>query len=135
MTYDHVDDYLFHMEALSNREARRLWRQSIKDSWHNCCAYCGKPPIDDKSLTLDHVKAKSKGGEDLRTNIVPADKRCNAAKGSEEWRSWYHQQPFYEEWREFRIDYWLKYNIVLSEEQAQAHVLSGHFRLDSLADA
>ena len=115
------------MEALSSREAKRLWRQSIKESWNNCCAYCGKPPIDDKSLTLDHVRAKSKGGEDLRTNTVPADKRCNAEKGSEEWRSWYRQQPFYEVWREFRIDYWLENDIVLTETEAVTRLLSDDF--------
>lgn len=122
-----ISDYLYTMEALNNRQAKKLWRDSIKNSWNNCCAYCGKPPIDDSSLTLDHVKAKCKGGEDLRTNIVPADKHCNHSKGSSEWKPWFRQQPFYEEWKEFRIDYWLKHDVVLSEHQAkllmEQHVL------------
>lgn len=113
------------MEALNNREAKKLWRQAIKKSWNNCCAYCGQPPIDDSSLTLDHVKARCKGGSDLRTNIVPADRACNASKGSQDWKSWFRQQPFYEPWKEFRINYWLKYDIVLTEEQSKAamHVM------------
>lgn len=110
--YQHARDYLCAMEALTNKEAKLKWRQSIKDSWNNCCAYCGKPPIDDSSLTLDHVKAKCKGGEDLTDNIVPADRACNASKGSEDWREWFRKQPFYDPRREQRIDYWLKHGIV-----------------------
>jgi 5-methylcytosine-specific restriction endonuclease McrA len=116
LKYQCAQDYLYNMEALTSGEAVRLWRQSIKESWHNCCAYCGKPPIDDASLTLDHVKAKSKGGEDLTSNIVPADYSCNASKGSEDWREWYRRQTFYEEWREHRIQHWLDTGIVLNDE-------------------
>jgi len=108
LVYRHVHDYLWNMEALTRKEAKKKWRQSIKDIWHNQCAYCGKPPIDDASLTLDHVKARCKGGEDLSANIVPADRACNTSKGSEDWREWFRKQSFYEEWREQRIDYWLK---------------------------
>ena len=111
--YSCADDYLYTMEALTNGQAVKLWRQSIKKSWNNCCAYCGKPPIDDASLTLDHVKARSKGGEDLTSNIVPADFPCNASKGSEEWREWYRRQAFYSIEREIRIDHWLKTGQVL----------------------
>lgn len=107
--YECVRDYLWNMEALTHKEAKKKWRQSIKDTWNNQCAYCGKPPIDDSSLTLDHVRAKCRGGEDLSANIVPADRDCNASKGSEDWRQWFRRQDFYEQWREERIDYWLKY--------------------------
>ncbi len=109
LVYERVRDYLWNMEALTHKEAKKKWRQSIKDIWNNQCAYCGKPPIDDSSLTLDHVRAKCKGGEDLSANIVPADRDCNASKGSTEWREWFRAQSFYEQWREDRIDYWLKY--------------------------
>lgn len=117
--YLHVDDYLYNMEALNTKQAKHLWRQSIKNSWNNCCAYCGKPPIDNSSLTLDHVKAKCKGGEDLRTNIVPADKDCNRKKGSLDWRPWFRSQDFYEYWKEYRINYWLANDVVLDETTAR----------------
>jgi 5-methylcytosine-specific restriction endonuclease McrA len=107
---------MYNMEALTHKEAKQKWRQSIKDSWNNCCAYCGQPPIDDSSLTLDHVKAKCKGGEDLSANIVPADRSCNLDKGSTDWREWFRRQPFYQKWRENRIDYWLEHGIVLPED-------------------
>ena len=116
--YECVRDYLWNMEALTHKEAKKKWRQSIKDTWNNQCAYCGKPPIDDSSLTLDHVRAKCRGGEDLSANIVPADRDCNASKGSEDWRQWFRGQDFYEQWREERIDYWLKYGTLPKDDSA-----------------
>lgn len=104
---EHCSDYVFDMTVLNRREARRYWRAAIKEAWNNCCAYCGKPPIDDASLTIDHVKPKSKGGEDRTSNVIPACRRCNAEKGSDEWISWYRMQPFYSIEGEWRIRHWL----------------------------
>ena len=105
--YERVSDYLHNMSALTRGEARRQWRQSIKDAWNNRCAYCGNPPIDDKSLTIDHVKPKSRGGQDQTTNCIPACKRCNADKGSNEWIAWFRMQDFYTIEAEIRIKTWL----------------------------
>ena len=107
LLYQHISDYVFSMAVLNRREARRCWRAAIKKAWNNCCAYCGKPPIDDSSLTIDHVKPKSKGGEDCTSNVIPACKKCNAQKGSEEWVSWYRMQSFYSVESENRIKKWL----------------------------
>lgn len=115
--YQHTRDYLYNMEALTHKEAKKKWRQSIKDSWNNCCAYCDRPPIHDSSLTLDHVRAKSRGGSDLTANIVPADRKCNLSKGSTDWRSWFREQSFYEPWKELRIDHWLKTGKVLTKDE------------------
>jgi hypothetical protein len=41
------------------------------------CAYC---PRD--ASTVDHVKPKSKGGEDKWDNVVAACQKCNAKKGN-----------------------------------------------------
>lgn len=112
-----IHDYLYNMEALTTKEAKKQWRQSIKDSWNNKCAYCDKPPIHNSSLTLDHVKAKCKGGSDMTANIVPADRKCNLEKGSENWKSWFRQQPFYQLWKEYRIDHWLETGNVLSKDE------------------
>ena len=102
-----IHDYLFNLEAMTRKEAKHLWRQSIKDAWSNCCAYCGTPPIDDASLTLDHVKPKAKGGEDKTSNCIPACKRCNHSKGSEDWVTWFNRQEFYSIEREYRIRHWI----------------------------
>lgn len=106
--YERVSDYLHNMSALTRGEARRQWRQAIKDAWNNRCAYCGKPPIDDNSLTIDHVRPKSMGGEDRTSNVIPACRECNQAKSSENWIAWYRMQPFYSIAAEWRIQQWLK---------------------------
>lgn len=108
-------EYLFNLEAMTTKEAKRLWRQSIKDAWNNCCAYCGNPPIDDKSLTVDHVKPKSKGGENRTSNCVPACKECNHSKGSRDWQEWYKEQSFYELNRVARIENWLMHRSILED--------------------
>ena len=106
--YERVSDYLHNMSALTRGEARRQWRQSIKDAWNNRCAYCGKPPIDDESLTVDHVRPKTNGGEDKTSNCIPACRECNQDKSSQEWVAWYRMQPFYSIAAEWRIQQWLK---------------------------
>lgn len=106
--YERVSDYLHNMSALTRGEARRQWRQSIKDAWNNRCAYCGKPPIDDDSLTVDHVRPRSSGGEDKTSNCIPACRECNQDKSSQQWVAWYRAQPFYTIAAEWRIQQWLK---------------------------
>ena len=95
------------MSALTRREARQQWRSAIKESWNNRCAYCGRPPIDDASLTVDHVRPKSAGGEDRTSNCIPACLECNQAKSSQEWVAWFRLQDFYTIESEWRIRQWL----------------------------
>lgn len=106
------DGYLFHLVDLTAGAARRRFRQSIKDAW-GCCAYCGRSHDEDSGeplhMTLDHVRPRSNGGSTLRSNLVPACRRCNAEKGSVlQWRTWYATQPFYCPVREQRILAWLQ---------------------------
>jgi len=105
--YERISDYLFNMSALTRREARQQWRNAIKESWNNRCAYCGRPPIDDASLTVDHVRPKSAGGEDRTSNCIPACLECNQAKSSQEWVAWFRLQSFYTIESEWRIRQWL----------------------------
>lgn len=109
---ERAHDYLYHLEAMSGKEAKRLWRQSIRDAWNNKCAYCNNPPIDLRSLTVDHVRPKSKGGEDKTSNCVPACRSCNHSKGSEEWNQWFRRQAFYSIEAELRIRNWLNTNAI-----------------------
>lgn len=101
------DQLLYELKAMTSAEAKRQWRAAIKAAWNDHCAYCDTPPIDDKSLTIDHVKPKAKGGEDRTTNCIPACKRCNHDKGSLEWLAWFRMQPFYSVASEIRIRHWL----------------------------
>jgi len=92
---------------MDRKKARAAWRDGIKECWDNRCAFCNGVPIDDESLTLDHVKPRSRGGQDLTRNLVPACSRCNADKGSEDWRRWYQLQPFYCPVRAREIESWM----------------------------
>ena len=101
---------------MNSGEAKRLWKKAIKEAWEDRCAYCGRPPIDEKSLTIDHVRPRSRGGENTTSNCIPACKRCNHAKGSEEWVGWYRLQPYYSLEAEIRIRHWLETGNVLDYE-------------------
>ena len=101
-------DYIYALETMSRKEARRLWREGIKACWNNQCAFCDGIPIADESLTLDHVKPKSAGGEDLTSNLIPACQPCNTDKGSIEWTTWFRAQPFYTPMRELEIKSWME---------------------------
>ena len=58
--------YLFNLQTLTSKDAKRLWRDKIKQKWDYKCAYCGSK----ENITLDHVLAQSKGGQDITKNIV-----------------------------------------------------------------
>lgn len=45
------------------------------------CAYCGEHYSRDK-LTRDHVRPRSRGGQDVWTNVVAACRACNHRKGA-----------------------------------------------------
>ena len=92
---------------MNSREAKRLWRESIHRAWGHRCAFCDGRPVENEPLTIDHVKPKSKGGEDRTANCVSCCKRCNRSKGNRHWVEWYREQDFYSEWREVEIRHWL----------------------------
>ena len=110
------------MEALTSSDAKRRWRKAIKEAWNNECCFCGCPPIDNKSLTIDHLKPRSKGGESTSKNCLPACEPHNRSKGSEDWKEWYRRQPFYAPEREARILFWLDHSRLPSEEELLARL-------------
>lgn len=97
------DDYLFNLEVTNPSDAKRLWRERIKDNWNHECAYCGS----DEEITLDHVKPRSFGGPDRSDNIVCACHSCNQSKGRNEWKTWYEEQHFYSWERMKSIEAWI----------------------------
>lgn len=46
------------------------------------CAYCGHAVEDGASLSLDHVKPHSKGGDNHESNLVTCCERCNKSRGN-----------------------------------------------------
>ena len=83
----HPEYYLYNMIAMTSPEAKRLWRRAIKEKFNCKCVYCGQT-YEQSELTLDHVKPRSRGGEDITSNVVSACRRCNQDKGSQNWLSY-----------------------------------------------
>lgn len=106
MTPEHWDDYVSSLECLTASDARKRFRQTIKQAWDHHCAYCGCQRTSD--LTLDHIRARRHGGPSRRSNLVPACRRCNQAKGTMEWLTWFKSQSFYDERRERCILLWIQ---------------------------
>jgi len=89
--YSTSEELLYNLEATKSSEAKRKWRQSIKEKWNHQCAYCGS----EENLTLDHIIPRSNGGSDRLTNVLCACKKCNNDKGHQFWSEWFLQQPFF----------------------------------------
>jgi 5-methylcytosine-specific restriction endonuclease McrA len=97
-----VDHHIDGSVLCSKRCAKLRFRQGILDSWGCACAYCGAP-----AGTLDHVKAKRRGGPTTTNNLVAACSGCNRAKGTEDWLAWFRAQAFWEHRREDAIWEWM----------------------------
>lgn len=101
--YATPEESMFNLETLSSSEAKRKWKNSIKEHWGEC-AYCGSK----ENLTLDHITPRSKGGRDRITNVVCACHSCNQSKGLEKWHDWYLKQSFFTTERLSDIIEWQK---------------------------
>ncbi len=102
--YATSDELLYNLEAITSSEAKRKWRQSIKEHWNCECAYCGET----ENLTLDHITPRSRGGSDRVTNVLCACKECNISKGHQMWSDWYLNQEFFTTERLSKIVEWQK---------------------------
>jgi len=97
-------DYLFNLETTNKADAKRMWRQSIKDQWEHKCAYCES----EENITLDHIIPQCKGGLDVKINVISCCHSCNQSKGHDHWKLWYVQQDFYSEDKFNKIEEWMK---------------------------
>lgn len=59
--------------------------EKLKMKMPQACCYCGSI----KSLSMDHLIPKSKGGKDTGDNVVWACKQCNSSKGAKDLLLWY----------------------------------------------
>lgn len=105
-------DLLFDLSCLSKQVAKRRFKKSIKYGWGGFCAYCRCK----RATTLDHIRPKSKGGDSLRSNLLPACLECNHSKGTEPWLVWFKQQSFYNETAQELIEEWITNKRFIEEE-------------------
>lgn len=106
MVYSCPDDYLYNLDVYKSSEAKKLWKNSIKEEWNYKCAYCNSPD----NLTLDHILPQRKGGKDVKVNVLCACKACNNSKGHTPWEEWYSSQEFFTEARRDVILAWMAQN-------------------------
>jgi len=102
--YSTSDELLYNLEAVTGSEAKRKWRQAIKEKWNYECAYCGS----EENLTLDHITPRSKGGSERVTNILCACHSCNQSKGHKMWSDWFLSQDFFDKEKLSKIIEWQK---------------------------
>jgi hypothetical protein len=81
---------------LDNRSRKHHIRAEVKQRFGGACAYCGRVP---HVLTLDHIVAKSKGGFDVRSNLVAVCRPCNKSKASKPLWEWWQSSPSWDEER------------------------------------
>ena len=102
--YNNFQAYVFNLYTTCSAEAKRLWRQKIKEEWDWECAYCGS----EENLTIDHIVPKAKGGTDFTKNCLCACHQCNQDKGHTPVEDWYLSQEFFDVDRYDKIKNWMK---------------------------
>ena len=102
--YQSSRELLYNLEATSSSEAKRKWRQSIKENWNYKCAYCGS----EENLTLDHITPRTKGGSDRVINVLCACHSCNHSKCHQMWSDWFLSQDFFDKEKLSKIIEWQK---------------------------
>lgn len=87
---------------------------SCKEYFNNECAYCGLP-IDKHYIKLKgeirlgdfHKEHVNCNGSDGLENCIPACKKCNTSKHTENMEEWYKRQEFFNEDKLNKIHKWL----------------------------
>jgi hypothetical protein len=59
--------------------------EKVKFTYPQACCYCGTT----EALSIDHLIARIKGGQDYSDNLVWACKSCNSSKGGRDLLEWY----------------------------------------------
>ena len=102
--YNTFQAYVFNLHTANSSEAKRLWRQKIKEEWGWECAYCGST----HKLTIDHIVPKAHGGTDFTKNCLCACHKCNQDKAYSPVEDWYLSQEFFDVDRYEKIKNWMK---------------------------
>lgn len=76
--FDGVDEVVIKREKAKARKLRKSswWQNKIQAG---ICYYCGEN-VGSGELTMDHVLPLVRGGQSIKSNLVPACKQCNTSK-------------------------------------------------------
>ena len=89
-------------KGVRNRLFKEDWEEVLK-YWGNSCAYCGDT---ESKMTIEHIVAVTKGGDNHKSNIIPACWDCNNSKKAQDIDYWYKGQSFYSKRRMNKIIKW-----------------------------
>ena len=103
-TYKH---YTQNLIVMTSTDAKKLWRKAIKEANNYECIYCGEKH-NEFDLTIEHVRPRCSGGSHMARNCVPACRRCNQEKGSNDWLTWFRTTFPPNPFREQHILNWIK---------------------------
>ena len=110
---EHWGELLFNLDHLSKRTAKKQFRHDIRYAWGGLCCYCRS----EKATSLDHVRPRSRGGSDLKSNLVPACRSCQESKGNRtDWYDWFKEQPFFNQNAADLITDWISNKRFLEHE-------------------
>jgi 5-methylcytosine-specific restriction endonuclease McrA len=68
------------LASVENTLTTEEWLEVLSEYNHKC-VYCGR---SDVKLTMDHIIPISKGGPNIKNNVVPACRSCNSRKGAKD---------------------------------------------------
>lgn len=60
----------------------------LRDEFHCVYCNCNLHGADPRNITLDHVKPRSKGGNNSEGNLITACLSCNSARGNKSLSEW-----------------------------------------------
>jgi 5-methylcytosine-specific restriction endonuclease McrA len=80
------------------------------------CVYCGQV-LPSEDLTIDHVQARSRGGDRSGGNLVTACRACNVRKGRRRLGQFLTDDPVaYRTFHRYAIHVWERHMRALEEE-------------------
>ncbi len=80
------------------------------------CVFCGQV-FTEEELTVDHLQARSRGGDRSRGNLVTACRACNLKKGRIRLANYLAENPeAYANFRLYAVHVWKRHLAAIEEE-------------------
>jgi hypothetical protein len=85
-THHMIRSRLYKGLTMNSMKMRTLYDdEKVKFAYPQACCYCGTT----SSISIDHLIARIKGGQDDSDNLVWACKACNSSKGARDVLEWH----------------------------------------------